>query len=552
MTGAFGVSAQDILAIKPVFFHRDSDKHIILINAPLAQVNAAIDTLKIISSGGQQYKLAQPVTKVSTQVAYQVLGKDTAYTAYFTQIPVLHISTKHQIVDAPSVYANFALTDTSGTLAQSAMGIEIRGGFSQSYPKKSYELSLWADTAGIESQEVALLGMRTDNKWNLQAMYNDPLRLRLKVANELWQDMNQVYYKAQEPAAKSGIALAYTEVFINNSYQGIYTLTERIDRKQLKLKKYTTKIAGELYKGTDGAGGALTFESVPDFDNRSTVWGGFEYKEPAEETNWTALHDFVNFVLNSSDTDFYAKYKSKFNLANAVDYFIFLNLMRATDNVGKNIYIARYKANEPYYYVPWDLDGVLGNDWRGVNVNVTDDLLTNGFYNRLMQDKSGFRVALASRWKALRTSVLTKEAIMKKLQLTSGYLLTNKVYDRERLAWNEYRYDAAQLTYPAEWLANRLDYLDGVFNPTNALAIAQAVSTAPLQLYPSPASGSVSIAFGAASYQLSIQNLSGTTVLQKTLPAGVSQLDISTLPQGIYLARVKNETTTAVQKLLVR
>ena len=546
-------NAQHLLTVEPVFFHRDSVKHLLLINAPLARVNAQTDTLKVIASGGRQYTLAHPVAAVNCQVAYQVLAKDGAYTAYFTQVPVLHLTTKHQIVDAPSVYATLALADTSGLLAKSALGIEIRGGYSQTYPKKSYELSLLADTTSAQSRDVALLGMRSDNKWNLQAMYNDPLRLRLKLANELWQDMSHLYYQAQEPKAKNSIALAYTEVFLNGSYQGIYTLTERIDRKQLKLKKYTTKIMGELYKGTDWGGG-VSFSRVPDIDNTRLDWGGFEYKEPEEETNWTALHDFVDFVLNSSDTDFYSQYKAKFNLASAVDYFIFLNLMRATDNTGKNTYIAKYKPNEPYYYVPWDLDGVLGNDWQGLNVNVTNDLLTNGFYNRLLKDDAaaGFRAALASRWAGLRASVLTPKAIGARLKQHSNYLLANNVYEREHLAWRNYTYQAAQLTYPAEWLASRLTYLDGVFTPSNALGTQSAASLASFQLYPNPASGSLRVAFGTGPFELSVQDLTGKTVMQKTVAVSSSQLDISSLPQGAYLVRVQNSTATAVRKLLVR
>ena len=457
-------------------------------------------------------------------------------------------------MDTPSVYANLTVTDTIGTMAQSAMGIEIRGAFSQNYPKKSYELSLWADSTGAANQDISLLGMRTSNKWNLQAMYNDPLRLRLKLANEVWMGMNHLYYQALEPAGKSSISLAYAEVFINDSYQGIYTLTERVDRKQLKLKKYTTKIMGELYKGSDGAGGALTFDKVPDANNNSLDWGGFEYKEPDEETNWTALHDFTNFVVNSSDADFYAQYKSKFHLGNAVDYFIFLNLMRAIDNTGKNIYIAKYKPNEPYYYVPWDLDAVLGDDWQGNNVNTTNDILSNGFYDRLMKDNSaeGFRAALASRWSALRASTLTQRAIIDKLNQYNTYLLTNKVYEREHLAWKDYTYSAAQRNYPATWLTSRLAYLDGVFNPATTLSTTKQQRAASLQLYPNPASGYLNLAFGSAPYELLIQNATGTTVLHKTLAGGPSQVDISTLVPGVYLVRATSPTATAVQKLLVR
>ena len=194
--------------------------------------------------------------------------------------------------------------------------------------------------------------------------------------------------------------------------------------------------------------------------------------------------------------------------------------MRATDNTGKNIYIAKYKPNEPYYYVPWDLDGVLGDDWQGLNVNVTNDILTNGMYKRLFKDTgdSEFREALTSRWATLRATVLTKEAILTKLSQSSNYLLANNVYEREHLAWPDYRYDPAQLTYPATWLTSRLTYLDTAFKPlqSSVLGTKNGATATTLQLYPNPASGELNVAFGTDSYQLSIQDMSGKTLVQPT------------------------------------
>jgi hypothetical protein len=549
--------AQGIVTINPLFFHVDSGKRIILINAPLTQLNAVAagrDSIKTLAVDGHTYTLARAVARFNTAASYRVTANSKTYTAYFTRVPVLHLDTRQQIVDAPSVYASLVLADSTGTLAQSATGIEFRGAFSQSYPKKSYELSLWADTLGTADRDLSLLGMRSDNKWNLQAMYNDQLRVRLKVANELWQDIDQVYYKAQEPNAQNGIDLAYTEVFINGNYQGIYTLTERIDKKQLKLKKYANNtIAGELYKGTYLTD-ASAFAGAPAFDNTSLTWSGFEYKEPSEQTNWSNLHSFVNFVVNSPDTDFYSQYKSRFNFANAVDYYILLNLLRATDNTGKNVYIAKYKANEPYYYAPWDLDGVLGNDWMGLNVNTTNDLLSNGFYDRLMQDYSatGFRAALASRWSSLRTSVITNAYITNKLKVNHNYLLSNNVYEREHLAWPNYQYNAAQLAYPTTWLASRLAYLDKAFRPTTTLSAVGVATEATLQLYPNPASEYLTVELKAGPAQLTIQDVSGHTMLQASLAVGSSRLIMSKLPKGLYVATIKSATATTVQKLLLQ
>lgn len=90
--------------------------------------------------------------------------------------------------------------------------------------------------------------------------------------------------------------------------------------------------------------------------------------------------DFVSFVVYDDDATFSAEYKSKYDVTNAADYYIFMNLMRAMDNRAKNLFNAKYDTNQPYFYVPWDLNGTFGNDPLGDRDNVTNDILTNGLY----------------------------------------------------------------------------------------------------------------------------------------------------------------------------
>ncbi|RZJ86172.1 MAG: T9SS type A sorting domain-containing protein, partial [Hymenobacter sp.] len=332
----------------------------------------------------------------------------------------------------------------------------------------------------------------------------------------------------------------------------IYALTERVDRKQLKLKKYTTSIKGELYKGVDW-GDAVMFKSLPEYANTNTNWGGFEYKHPEEYTDWKNLYDFVSFVENSSDSEFRRRYQSKFNLQNAVDYYIFLNVLRANDNVGKNLYIAKYTEGEPYFYVPWDLDGVFGNNWMGLNDNVTDDILTNGFYKRLNQDCAamGFRVALQSRWAELRASLLTPEHIMAKFADNTAYLQANSVYQREQAVWGDYHYDAAQLPYVATWLAKRLAYLDTAFSQRCALPGAEE-QLATVQFYPNPANDYVVVEAKAPTYEIYIQDTRGRVMLQTTAQSKTTRLDISQLPKGLYVMLVKGKSFVATEKLVLR
>ncbi|WP_176133203.1 CotH kinase family protein [Hymenobacter sp. CRA2] len=541
------------MTVAPRFYHVDRANKIIVINQSITALNGNPDRKGHLALDSV-YTFAQPVTTLRTDSSYQVRSGNAAYKLFFTQLPVAHIDTRYTIMDAPSVYAQFQLVEASGQQVQSNLGVEFRGGYSQNFPKKSYELSFWNDTVGTASRDVTLLGMRTDNKYNLQALYNEPLRFRSKVSNALWQEIHQIYYKNLEPDAKNGIAMEYVELFVNGEYRGIYALSERVDRKQLKLKKYNNGILGELYKGSDW-GGAVTFTGLPPVDNNSETWGGFEYKHPEEQIDWTNLYTFVSFVQNSTEADFMTNYKQQFHLGNAVDYYLFLNLLRATDNTGKNIYIAKYKRNEPYYYVPWDLDGVFGTDYTGGNTGNVDDILTNGMYSRLTRDCSagGFREALQTRWNALRASVITEQHIMAKFRAEYDYLNANNAYAREQLAWGDYQHDTTQLAYMTGWLRHRLTYLDNAFNQSCAAVTSVKTQTdGLLKLYPNPANDYLMVETGAAgTCQLSIRDLSGRLVQQTTLTGKQNRLDIGQLRKGVYVVTLKTATAVATEKLVI-
>lgn len=535
----------DTLTLAPAFYNIDAQKHLILLSRQSAAQQIAPGEQNSYLDLDHTYKFTKPVVSLTTRTGYEAEHNGTRYAVYFTDLPILSVTTRDSIQDTPSIAGRLTLVDAQGQALTADLGIEYRGGFSQTYPKKSYEMSFWQDSTGVKSRDVRLLGMRSDNKYNLQAMYNEPLRVRNKSSHELWQEIHRPTYLAQEPEAKSGIALEYVEVFVNGTYRGVYALTERIDRKQLKLKKYNKGITGELYKGDDW-GPAVTFSGLPDFDNTSETWGGFEYKHPDEQIDWTSLHGFVDFVRNSSEREFLASYQQKFNLQNAVDYYLFLNLLRAGDNTGKNLYIAKYKQGEPYFYVPWDLDGVFGTGWDGANTDITNDLLSNGFYDRLWQDRSanGFRATLRARWTELRQTILTEEHILGKFRANQGLLQRNAVYEREQLTWAGFAPAAmaAQLDYTASWLTRRLRFLDATFGaPFDVVtAAAPAGVTSRLAVYPNPATDFITVeTTGNGPAELQLRDLSGRVVLQATLHGARPRLDVRQLPKGLYIATVR-------------
>lgn len=475
----------------------DEEKRLIVCNTDLSKLEFDGQAITI-NINGNDFKVLDNVTDLKVGSRYILSWQMTRYSLYFTELPLLYINSTSTIVDTPKVLSEVTIVERDGKAVVSNAGIEYRGASSQLYPKKSFEIEFWNDLTGDDTKDIALFDMREDKDWNIQAMYNEPLKIASKTAWEIWDNISQLYYKDKEPEARSGITIKYVEAFVNNSYQGLYAISEKIDRKQLKLKKNTdSEIRGELYKADSWD--TTTYYDLPEFDNNSETWGGFEYKYPKDLRNWSNLYALHEFVINSSNDIFYSQYKEKYDDRNIIDYFIFLNLLRATDNTGKNVYTARYNKNEKYFFVPWDLDGVLGRIWDSSIDNSTDDLLTNGLYTRLYNDTrpEGFRLDLKNRWTDLRKSSITVDKIMQILIDNFNYLNDNSVLERDRIAnsGSTISSEYEEFAYIREWLTKRIKHLDKAFDfevtgtpPTdNNTDIEVEKQNSKFVLYPNPA-----------------------------------------------------------------
>ena len=480
---------------------------------------------------------------------------DEHYTLYRTPMPVINITTDGPIVNTPAVHGVISVADTTGAVIEMHAGFKIRGTSSQVYDKKSYRVELWSDETGEMMMDTTFLGLRSDDDWNLEAMWSQPLRLRYKVANELWMEMYHLSYQESEPEALPGIRMVYADLFVNDSYVGIYALTERMDRKQLGLKKYNGNLRGLLFKGNGE--GAPTFDTLPEFDNTMNTWDNYEWVYPNESDtviDWSPLYNFTNFVMNASDYAFYSQYSTMFDAANAVDYFLFINVMKAMDNMGRNLFVARYKKSGPFYYLPWDLDAILGLDTDGSQTDDSEALLGNGFYDRLLQDCSdnGFAALAQARYDTLRATVLTQEHIMALVQEQYEALKAVGAYDREHEAWPEFTVDSTQLDYMSQWLENRLSYLDVEIHQACGTWEVEAEEDHPLvEIFHRPGNTSIHLRFlhdvSSQGAVVRIYDMMGRVVYSTKTTA--MQLNIPTqgLSSGLYSVVVNSNDRQDVE-----
>lgn len=129
---------------------------------------------------------------------------------------------------------------------------KYRGATALNQPKKSFNIKL--KDPSDQKLFRSFFGLREDNNWILDAMAIDPGRMRNRVSTDLWNDFSRLpYHSATESNIINGTRGQFVELFINDQYNGLYCMTEKVDRKQLKLKKYddsTQTVRGVLYKSS--------------------------------------------------------------------------------------------------------------------------------------------------------------------------------------------------------------------------------------------------------------------------------------------------------------
>ncbi len=361
------------------------------------------------------------------------------------------------------------LTDTTGDSAAYHVIARWRGQTTkQFYDKKSYAVKLIdADSASIDA---SLLGMRNDNSWILDAMPADVARMRNRVCFDLWNDFaRDPYHQADEPKAVNGTRGHFVEVYLNDAYWGLYCLTEKVDRKQLKLKKKKSgSVRGVLYK-SETAYGTTMWDPPLAADNSQETWMGWSSDYPDIEddgdTNYGPLRDAVYFVLYASSDDFHNRAPQILDLPVWQDWFLLTNLALAVDNQGKNMFNFIYdcQQSEKLGITPWDMDVTWGRDWlRG---QLPADSLRNGhhLWLRFTQD-SLFFAQVKQRYAELRKTWFDKIALLERFDTYFDLFEQSGAAQRETQRWhrvNNVNLDfESERAYIHEWIPARLEALD--------------------------------------------------------------------------------------------
>lgn len=385
--------------------------------------------------------------------------------------------------------------------------LRYRGATALSYDKKNYAVKLLDPTTadnpdGMLSLDASLLGMRSDNSWILDAMASDMARMRNRVSMDFWLDFStRPYYAEKEPTMVNGTHGRFVEAFVGDRYWGIYCLTEKVDRKQLKLKKYVepAQPRGLLYKSF--AYDNLLIINDPNPDNNSSTWQGWEAAYPdvrkGEPFDWAPLIDVIRFFrITPPDFDLQDSLFLKIDVPLWRDYNLFCDLLHADDNVAKNMYVyyhdATAEASAPFYngelrlapppgllcICPWDLDATWGRTFDRKPIDPRENCnVSNGPNMHLwLSVPQRYIKHYNKRWEELRQDAFLPENIWPYFERYFDLFETSGAGDRETERWdgvNGVHLDfKAEAYYIRNWIPRRIWYLDGDYEYANEGIIA--------------------------------------------------------------------------------
>lgn len=508
----------------------------------------------------------------------------SAGTIVFSSLPLVQLYYDSYLSSSFSM-GKFVVTepDTLRPAEVLLSNLRYRGATALGQSKKSFAVKLKSSLDGVTKINRSFLGYRNDNYWILDAMAIDPGRIRNRVSTDFWNDFATApYFKEKEPTLRNGTRGSYVEVFINDSYNGLYCMTEKIDRKQLDLKRFkldsvTNEVTqrGGLYKAKQWTVGTLlgngnygsrngVLASVPNFNNRSETWSSFEVKYPdygdGEEIDWKPLYDAVMISSHhTSDADFATYVQYFYDLPVFIDYYLFIELLLATDNHGKNTYLSVYnQTKSPMITItPWDLDGTWGRRWEGsasltyaeqpfIDFINKHEHMENNLYIRLRElDYDNYNTKLRNRYNELRGTHFDHEKIMNRFAEYYRQFEKSGADMREIMQWRLRSFDDEYI-FLSDWVQARLDYLDVQYLGEIYSSIDER-TTASLQVYPTPTQGQLTISNVTSGQMVEIVSLQGKVMTQIIPNSTQIVTNIGNYPSGVYMVKTGGYSTKIVK-----
>jgi len=465
------------------------------------------------------------------------------------------------------------------------IGIEYRGSSSMMFPKKN--MGFETRNADGTNADVALLGLPEENDWVLHGPYSDKTLIRNYLAYNLALSMGKY-----APRTKM------CEVYIDDVFQGLYILVEKIkrDKNRVDLAKLEAKdvsgialTGGYIVKIDRSADNSYSDGFFSEYDGTGTgggprgkkVFYAWSYPDrteilPAQKDYITRkIRDFENVMVSWFYNDPIIGYTKVIDVNSFIDYWIMVEISKNTDGFRLSAYLHKDRDDrDPLIHMGpiWDYDLAFGNanyleaanTW-GWNYLVPADGWGNPtWWNKLLNDVD-FKNKLKCRWLELRSTLLSNNSISSTIDQAVEQVGDAATRNFEKwpihgqYIWpnpyvgNTYSED---VNYMKDWMLRRLawidGYLGGVCSTTGSDQLAARIQA---RAFPQPADDQLTLEVQNNSreeIQIDVFSLNGQKVFSQQFsddPLVSVQLKFRS---GVYLAKVSSQKEVQTVKLVFR
>jgi len=429
-----------------------------------------------------------------------------------SDLPLVKIFTNGQpIPNEPKIDAQMIVIDNGpgirnylnqGNAAYNGLiGIETHGNSTQGFPKKSFDIE--TREADGSDKPVALLGLPKGSDFVLGANFSDKTLMRNALSYDLSRRIGQYASRTR-----------FCELFVDNTYQGVYCLTEKIrqDNDRVDISKLT-----EL----DTAGPELTGGYILKIDwNGSPGWNS-QFSQPNSPNIYTYfqhvypradeilpiqaeyIRGFIDsFEVSLAGPDFQDTALGWRHFADETSFFDFLFINEMSKNVDGyrlSTFFHKERADKGGKIKmgpAWDFDlgwynadyceSFSSSGWAFDINYVCGDAGVPFWWERLYQDTL-FVQNMACYWHSLRAGSLRTDSVFAVIDSMAG--VVGEAQERNFEYWpilGIYIWPnpgALPDTYTGEvqkmknWVSSRLIWLDGAFGVYTPVLNAEFTAT---------------------------------------------------------------------------
>ncbi len=322
--------------------------------------------------------------------------------------------------------------------------IEIHGGVSRRYPKKSYRYKF---PKGALKYDFFGRGVKTYRRLVLNASWVDRSFIRTKLAYDLT-------HSAGGLAPHTG----FVRLYLNGELQGLYVLTERIDSNFLKHNGLSGD--GYLYKASSHhANWALNDNPLAGFELKNGTPGSAQDIAALWFAAQHAVADYESFEAEVAP------------LVSLQDFEIWHAVMAFAQNIDtftKNYYLYRdpHEPDSQFRIIQWDADATFGSHWSGRRYEDTDGNIfgtrnNNAFSERYFKIPE-YRRRYVQLVKELLSDALSYEKILQEVDRIATVIRDDAQRDLEQ--WDRGALFDSETTYLKDVIRHRYQAVsDAVF-----------------------------------------------------------------------------------------